>query len=208
MKITLPLRVFMLFALSFALVLADSPVKAFAGLAVCLVSALLLARRFRLVLMAAVIPLPGILMSHLLIEPLSLGKALQLTDVQGALQAGLRLSALSALSVGFIASLSLQDMADISRRLGLRSRLLLAWVLIRSALANAQAIYHEARIVNAFDTEGNLRRKKGIRLKDIGPLGIAVLVTMLATATDVAATIRGRGIRTHKLPARAAVREP
>jgi hypothetical protein len=165
-----------------------------------LVVALIVRSSAGAITLALFAPLPAVLVSHLLIEPGLGGYSVDTQVLSRALMAYLRLSCLAVLSVGFLLSLSLRDLVQLSRSLRLGSWLVVGWSLVTNSIENARYQFSAARIEWAFRRSGDARKRHRLTAAALVTAGIFMTVDMIARASTVAAVSRGRGVDLRRVP--------
>lgn len=147
-----------------------------------------------LVLTCLVFPLLPILVSHLLIEPVLSGGALESSTVLQAMTAWIRVGGMALLSVTWLVSLEVRGGAQLCRLTGAGQYLLLPFLIAGTFISVTRDRWLAIRELQALRGHGRLRRRARIHFSKIPSDGLQLTMASLVSSGELALACNGRGI--------------
>jgi len=151
-------------------------------------------RRHPALLVGVIAPALPIALSYLVIEPLTTGHPLTYREATLGAVSFARVSGLTVLSLAWLESLSLNDLAALGRASLLGQWLVVPGCILVTSLMETQDRWRTIREVRAFRTGGTIRRRRQPSLSEVPALGLSLALSTLSMTADMELSCRGRGL--------------
>lgn len=140
------------------------------------------------------IPALTIGISYLVVEPFPKLTPIPEGRILAAALAWLRLAGMTLLSVSWMRSITVGDLAQLANALGVGQYLFSVSLMTASAFRLAAARWKGLREMLCLQRPGLLAQRKKVQLAMAAPIGLQLTLASLVMTTDTALAAQGRGI--------------